>query len=43
MKKLYRSDKNKMITGVFGGIGKYCEVDPTVFRLLGFYYFFSPA
>jgi phage shock protein C len=34
MKKLYRSKKNRMITGVCGGIGDYLEVDPTLIRLL---------
>ncbi len=35
MRKLYRSEKEKMIAGVFGGLGEYFNVDPTVFRLLG--------
>ena len=33
-KKLYRSNNNKMICGVCGGIGEYFHVDPTVIRLL---------
>lgn len=33
MKKLYKSKENKVISGVFGGIGEYYEVDPTVLRL----------
>lgn len=33
-KKLYRSDNNKMICGVCGGIGEYFDVDPTLIRLL---------
>ncbi|MBU1177559.1 MAG: PspC domain-containing protein [Patescibacteria group bacterium] len=32
-KKLYRSDKNKILTGVFGGIGEYLNIDPVIFRL----------
>ena len=32
-KKLYRSEKNKMIAGVCGGIGEYFDVDPTIIRL----------
>lgn len=32
-KKLYRSEKNKMIAGVCGGIGEYFNVDPTLIRL----------
>ena len=35
MKKLYRSQENKILAGVFGGIGEYSKIDPTVFRLLG--------
>lgn len=41
-KKLYRSDENKMLAGVCGGIAEYFGVDPTliclawvVFSLLG--------
>lgn len=34
MKKLYRSGKNKVISGVCGGIGEYLNVDPTIIRLL---------
>lgn len=33
MKKLYKSRENKVISGVFGGIGEYYEIDPTVLRL----------
>lgn len=33
MKKLYRSDKNKMVAGVFGGLGDYWDIDPTLLRL----------
>lgn len=33
-KKLYRSQKNKMICGVAGGLGEHLNVDPTVIRLL---------
>lgn len=32
-KKLYRSNENKMLCGVCGGIGEYLGVDPTVIRL----------
>lgn len=34
MKKLYRSKKNRVISGVCGGIGGYFEIDPTLVRLL---------
>lgn len=33
-KKLYRSQKNKMICGVAGGIGEHFNVDPTIIRLI---------
>ena len=32
-KKLYRSDKDKKIAGVCGGIGEYFNIDPTLVRL----------
>lgn len=32
-KKLYRSEDNKMVAGVCGGIGEYFNVDPTLIRL----------
>lgn len=33
-KKLYRSNSNKMICGVCGGVAEYINLDPTVVRLL---------
>ena len=33
-KKLYRSETNRMICGVCGGIGEYLNVDPTIIRLI---------
>ena len=33
MKKLYRSNSQKMIAGVCGGIAEYFEIDPTLVRL----------
>ena len=33
-KKLYRSNTNKMICGVCGGIGEYFDIDPTIIRLV---------
>lgn len=33
-KRLYRSDKNKVLLGICGGIGEYLNVDPVVIRLL---------
>jgi phage shock protein C len=34
VKRLYRSNKNKVLAGVCGGIGEYLEVDPVIIRLL---------
>ena len=34
MKKLFRSRKNKMISGVLGGLGDYFRIDPTILRLI---------
>ncbi len=33
-KTLYRSRKNKVIAGLFGGIGEYFDTDPVLVRLL---------
>ena len=33
-KRLYRSDENKVICGVCGGLGEYFNIDPTIVRLL---------
>ena len=32
-KKLYKSNDNKMIDGVCGGIAEYLDIDPTMVRL----------
>ena len=32
-KKLYRSQENRMLGGVCGGIAEYFSVDPTLIRL----------
>ena len=34
MKKLYKSNTQKMVSGVCGGIAEYFDVDPVVVRLL---------
>ena len=34
VRKLYRSDTNKVIGGVCGGLGEYFEVDPVIVRVL---------
>ena len=33
MKRLYKSTKDRMISGVCGGIAEYFNVDPTLIRL----------
>jgi phage shock protein C len=33
-KKLYRSQTDRMIGGVCGGLGKYLSIDATVLRLI---------
>ncbi len=33
-KRLERSNQNRMISGVCGGIGEYFNIDPTIIRLL---------
>jgi phage shock protein C len=32
-KKLYRSNSNKMLAGVCGGIAEYFNLDPTLIRI----------
>lgn len=32
-KRLYKSNKNKMVDGVCGGIAEYFDIDPTLVRL----------
>lgn len=34
MRKLYKSDNDKILAGVIGGIGEYVDIDPTVLRLV---------
>ncbi len=33
-RKLYRSQHDRMIGGVCGGLGEYLQVDPTLIRIL---------
>lgn len=33
MKKLYRSDKDRLLFGVLGGLGEYFEIDPVILRI----------
>ncbi|MEE1272310.1 MAG: PspC domain-containing protein [Bacteroidales bacterium] len=34
MKKLYRSNINRKLCGVCGGLAEYFDLDPTIIRLL---------
>ncbi|MBM7600560.1 phage shock protein C [Virgibacillus halotolerans] len=34
MKRLYRSNSNRMVAGIFGGLSDYLNIDATVLRLL---------
>lgn len=43
MKKLYRSETNRKIAGVCGGIGEYLDVDPTIIRLIAVVFMFLTA
>lgn len=38
--KLYRSQTEKMIAGVCGGLGEYLNLDPTIVRLIFVLLFF---
>ena len=33
MKKFYKSNKNKKILGICGGIGEYFNIDPNIIRI----------
>ena len=39
MKKITKSNKNKIVAGIFGGIGEYFDTDPTLLRLIGLFLF----
>lgn len=34
MKKLYKSEDNKICGGIIGGLGEYFDVDPALFRVI---------
>jgi phage shock protein C len=34
IKKLYRSDTNKVLAGICGGLGEYSNIDPVFIRLV---------
>ncbi len=33
MKKLYKSDSDRVFAGVIGGLGEYFDIDPVILRL----------
>ena len=33
-KKLFRNSKNRMLAGIFGGLGEYLETDSTILRIV---------
>ena len=34
MRRLYRSNQDRMIAGVCGGLAEYLDIDPTIVRLV---------
>lgn len=34
MKRLFRSDSDRMVAGICGGLGQFLTLDPTILRLL---------
>ena len=34
MKRLYKSNSNRVLCGVCGGVGEYFNIDPTIIRLI---------
>ena len=34
MKKLYRSEQNKVFAGIIGGMGEYFDIDPVLLRVI---------
>lgn len=42
-KRLYRSNKDRLLGGVCGGLAEYLNIDPTVVRLLAVVGFFLTA
>ena len=34
MKKLYKSNKNKVLAGMIGGVGEYFNIDPVILRII---------
>jgi len=34
MKRLYKSDDNKVVAGIIGGLGEYFDLDPVLLRVI---------
>lgn len=34
MKRLYRSETNRVVSGICGGVGEYFEIDPVLIRVI---------
>ncbi len=43
MKRLYRSEENKVVLGILGGVGEYFNVDPVIIRLFFIFLMFATA
>ncbi len=37
-KKLYRSKKNRWLTGLCGGLGEYFGIDPIIIRIIAIFF-----
>ncbi len=40
-KPLYRSEKNRVVAGICGGLGDYLEIDPAIIRLIWIIFVFA--
>ncbi len=41
MKKIYKSNTNKIFAGIIGGLGEYFDIDPVLLRLIAVLVCFS--
>ncbi len=41
MKKIYRSEENKIFKGIVGGIGEYTNIDPVLLRIIVVFFVLS--
>jgi len=42
-RRLYRSRKEKVLSGLCGGIGEYFSIDPVIVRIITLLLLFSPV